>query len=131
MGITLTPVSRDEIPATSTRTTSESAQLFESFLAAEDTEVAMVGIEFEDDADAEAKAAKVASVRSTLGNYIDRHDLAVNLFTRNGALYMEKISDEAKAERKQRLETRRAEKAAKAAEAGDGDVAADATADLG
>lgn len=131
MSITLTPVSRDEIPAVSTRTTSESAQLFESFLSSEG-EVAQVNIEHDDPSDNEKVAAKVASVRSTLGNYIDRHDLAVNLFTRNGALYMEKITDEAKAERKARLEARRAEKAAKA-ESGDEvtDPGADAAGELG
>lgn len=125
MAITLTPVERDEIPAVSTRTTSESAMLFDSFLNS-DTEVAVVGIEHEDPSDNEKVAAKVASVRSTLGNYIERHDLSVNLFTRNGALYMEKISDEAKAERKARLAEKRAAKAAK----GEAAPAAESDADL-
>lgn len=119
MTITLVPVEREDIPAVSTRTTSESAQLFDSFLAS-DIEVAQVGVEAEEGADPKAHAAKVASVRSTLGNYIERHDLAVNLFTRNGALYMEKISDEAKEARKARLaEKRAAAKAAKDAEVAD------------
>ncbi len=116
MSMTFTPVNREDIPAVSTRTTSESAVLFEGFLASE-TEIAMVGIEHEADADAEAQAAKIASVRSTLGNYIDRHSLAVKLFTRNSALYMEKITADEVATRKAKLEAKRAAKAGVTVEA--------------
>lgn len=124
MSITFSPVNREDIPASSTRSTSESAQLFDAFLNS-DAELVQVNIEFDDDADAEAKASKVASVRSTLGNYIDRHNKPVKLFTRNGNLYMERISDEEAAERKAKLEARRAEKAS--AESNGEATASDAT----
>ncbi len=82
-GISLTPVNRSDIPAVSTRQSSESARLFREFMES-DSEVVAVTLE---DAD------KLASARSTLGNYVKRHELPVRLFTRNGNLYLEKVTD--------------------------------------
>ncbi len=72
-------ISRDELPV-SGRPSSKSAQLFEGFLAS-GAEVAEVALG-EDDKTPE-------SVRSSLDNYIQRHDLPVKVFTRGGRLFIE------------------------------------------
>lgn len=84
---TLTPVSRDDLPKVATRTNSASASMFREFT--EGTEAGdIVQVVIPED------GKTTESVRSTLQNYITRHDLSIKLFSRGGNLYMEHLSAE-------------------------------------
>lgn len=113
------PISREDIPKTSTREGSVSSALFREFLDS-DAEVAQIAT------DGEEKS--LASIRSTLSNYVDRHDLPVNVFTRSGNLYIERLTPVAHAELKAKRERIRA---ARQAQQAAGENAVDSEVDEG
>lgn len=79
----LRPVSRDEIPAVGTRAGGVSAGMVKDFLESGND---IVAVEPEDG------DKSIASIRSTLGNFVKRHDVPVKVFTRGGSLYLEKVA---------------------------------------
>lgn len=87
------PVTRDELPV-SGRPTSRSASLFKEFLES-DTEIMEIEL------DPEAGDKTPESVRSSLDNYVTRHDLPIKVFTRAGRLFIEQ-SDTKPSERPKR-----------------------------
>ena len=87
MSLTFTPVSREDLPKVATRSNSASAGMFKDFLdGTEAGDIVQVNVP-EDGKSNE-------SIRSTLQNYITRHDLSIKLFSRGGNLYMEHLSAE-------------------------------------
>lgn len=82
-------VNKADIPV-SGRPTSKSAQLFKEFLES-DSDVWKIEL---DDGEKTPE-----SVRSSLDNYVSRHNLAVKVYTRMGQLFVEK-SETTPAERK-------------------------------
>jgi hypothetical protein len=90
MAIKFTAVSRDAIPAKATRANSASASLLKEFLAA-----VPAGSDNVAKVDLDEGDKTVESIRSTLQNYVNRHDLPIRLFTSGGNLYMEHLAPEA------------------------------------
>lgn len=82
----LRPVSRDEIPQSNTREGKVSTGVFREFLASGED---VVQVELEEG------GKSIGSVRSTLSNYVKRHNLPVRVFTAGGNLYIEKAEAEA------------------------------------
>lgn len=82
-----TPVSRDGIPRTRTREGKVSTALIQGFLDSGE-ELVQVDVSGQD--------KKMESVRSTIANYVKRHELPVKVFTAGGGLYLE-ASTEAQA----------------------------------
>lgn len=105
------PVNREDIPKSS-KPSSKSATILREFLEA-GVEVGEVELDAEND-------KPVESTRSSLDNYIVRHNLPLRVFASGGHLYVEK-SDVLPADRPKRVVTpeqlaaRQARKAAKAA----------------
>lgn len=75
-----TPVSRDSIPKTRTREGKVSTALITGFL---DSGEELVQVDTSD------SDKKMESVRSTIANYVKRHELPVKVFTAGGNLYLE------------------------------------------
>lgn len=82
-----TPVNREDIPTTRKREGKVSTALITAFL---DAGVELVQVDTSD------SDKKMESVRSTIANYVKRHELPVKVFTAGGGLYLER-SDEAQA----------------------------------
>lgn len=82
------PIAEEDLPV-SGRPSSKSAQLFEAFLA---SGVTTSEIELDED------DKTPESVRSSLDNYVQRHDLPVVVFTRAGRLFIA-LSDTKPSER--------------------------------
>lgn len=80
-------VTRDQIPATRTREGKVSTALVKGFL---DSGLELVQVDVSD------QDKKMESIRSTVSNYVKRHELPVKVFTAGGNLYLE-LSEEAKA----------------------------------
>lgn len=76
-----TAIERNDIPKVSKRESAASTELFDSFLSS-GAQVARINLDETD--------KKLASVRSSLQNYVKRHDLAVKVFTRGNELYLER-----------------------------------------
>lgn len=91
------PIERDELPV-SGRPSSKSATLFKDFL---DSGLEVVEIEL----DADDKTPE--SVRSSLDNYVQRHDLPISVFTRAGRLFIS-TSDTKPSEREKKPRKARA-----------------------
>lgn len=79
-----TPISRADIPKSSVRESKVSTALFNGFLES-GAEVAKIELEDSD--------KKLASVRSTLQNYVKRHELNIKVFTRGSDLYLERLPE--------------------------------------
>lgn len=112
------PITRDELPV-SGRPTSRSATLFKDFL---ESDADLTEIELEPavlDADGKQISGDKTpeSVRSSLDNYIVRHDLPVTVFTRAGRLFIEK-SDTKPSERPKKV--RKSKSDAEGTDVGDG-----------
>lgn len=75
------PLSREDVPTKSTRSSAASTQLFDGFLES-GAEVAKIDLE----------GKNLASTRSSLQNYAKRHNLAVKVFTRGTDLYVERTT---------------------------------------
>jgi hypothetical protein len=101
------PITRDELPV-SGRPTSRSATLFKDFL---ESGVELTEIQLDED------DKTPESVRSSLDNYIVRHDLPVTVFTRAGRLFIEK-SDTKPSERPKKVRKSKAD--AEGTDVGDG-----------
>lgn len=82
-----TQVNKEDIPQTRTREGKVSTALIKAFL---DSEIDLAQV------DTSGQDKKMESVRSTIANYVKRHELAVKVFTAGGNLYLER-SEEAKA----------------------------------
>lgn len=85
----LKPVSRDEIPQSNTREGKVSTGLFREFM---ESGQEVVQVELEEG------GKSLGSVRSTLSNYVKRHNLPVRVFTAGGNLYIERSEATAAAE---------------------------------
>ena len=82
-----TAVTRDSIPQTRTREGKVSTALITGFL---ESGLELVQVDTSD------QDKKMESIRSTVSNYVKRHELPVKVFTAGGNLYLE-LSEEAKA----------------------------------
>ena len=82
----LRPVSREDIPQSNTREGKVSTGIFREFLASGEE---VVQVELEED------GKSIGSVRSTLSNYVKRHNLPVRVFTAGGNLYIERAEADA------------------------------------
>lgn len=110
------PTTEADLPV-SGRPSSKSAQFFEGFLGQDDVTIAEVEL------DPEAGDKTPDSVRSSLDNYIQRHDLPIVVFTRAGRLFIQK-SDTKPSERPKRTRKSKADNGT--ADAGEGtEVATD------
>lgn len=79
----ITEIDPADLPTVNARENSASAQLFKQF---NESAATLIQVEL-DETD-----KSVASVRSTMGNYVQRHKLNIRVFTRGGNLYLQKVA---------------------------------------